>query len=351
VAFPLPAFLLGLIGKDLYERQVGKALDEACEDALPCRYELMELRAVAFSDHHRGTGDRADEFRHAEQAYCAALGWYLEQKPEYRLWLLGDVEELWENRRSHVMERYSHVHALEREFGDRLVRLYGNHDMYWRGKAIDGVPVHEAVRVTITDDGRELGTIVLAHGHQGTFDSGNFLFMPVSRFAVRVVWANRQRWFVPAKRTPARDAVLRHKHDVAMAKWADTKDGTALVAGHTHRPVFPGTQPPEHEELERAERALEESREMGVDQPGARADRELARVARLRAPAHRPIVLERPSYFNTGCCSFGDGDVTGLEFSGGAVRLIRWLDDQGESKPQELAQPLPLRDIFARMAV
>jgi hypothetical protein len=61
------------------------------------------------------------------------------------------------------------------------------------------------------------------------------------------------------------------------------------------------------------------------------------------------VALERPSYFNTGCCSFGDGDVTGLEFAGGQVRLVRWLDDGGGVAPHALEPPRDLTDIFARV--
>lgn len=351
MAFPLPAFLLGWIGEDLYEKQVGKALEEAWDGALECRFELGELRAVAFSDHHRGRGDGADDFRRCEKAYCAALGWYLEQEPEYRLWLLGDVDELWENRPNGVLKRYEDVMALEAEFGGRVLRLYGNHDMYWRGRRAGGVDVHEALRVVVTDEGDELGTLFLAHGHQGTFDSGNFLVVPFARLAVCLVWGTLQRVFRYASTSPARDAVLRNKHDTAMARWADRQAGAVLVAGHTHRPVFPGTLPPEHAAVVRAHRLFEEAKEMGIGVPRARAELELARAELLRAPDHKPIELERPSYFNTGCCSFGDGDVTGLEFSGGNVRLVRWLDDDAQAEPQQLEESLALREVFASVAV
>ena len=40
-----------------------------------------------------------------------------------------------------------------------------------------------------------------------------------------------------------------------------------------------------------------------------------------------------PCYFNTGCCSFGDGDVTGIEISEGQIRLVRWPDREGRPQP------------------
>src|SRR5204863_6996526 len=31
-----------------------------------------------------------------------------------------------------------------------------------------------------------------------------------------------------------------------------------------------------------------------------------------------------PSYFNSGCCCFSDGDITGIEIADAKIRLIRW---------------------------
>ena len=42
----------------------------------------------------------------------------------------------------------------------------------------------------------------------------------------------------------------------------------------------------------------------------------------------------KPSYFNTGCCCFSDGDITGIEIAEGCIRLIKWtLIDE---KPQRM---------------
>jgi hypothetical protein len=41
-----------------------------------------------------------------------------------------------------------------------------------------------------------------------------------------------------------------------------------------------------------------------------------------------------------------DGDVTGLEFSDGEIRLIRWPDDEDAPKPKVLARE-KLNDVFA----
>jgi hypothetical protein len=336
----LPATLARRLPDSLYQRSISGGLARALGRTEERRtVDAHELRAVIFSDHHRGRGDGADDFRRCEQAYAAALGSYLELGHE--LWLLGDVEELWENRPEDVLERYDNILRLEREFGPRLVRFFGNHDMAWRhagtrAKYLDRwlrrAPVHESMTLVLTHEGRPLARLFLVHGHQGTFDSGNLLVVPFSRFVVRFVWATLQRAIGFASTSPATDAVLRGKHDRAMERWADKHpERIVLVAGHTHRPVFPGTKPPDRAaQVRDAEAAYHAAVESGVDLPAARAARELALVRAIRADPARPPDGERPCYFNTGCCSFGDGDVTGLEFAHGKVRLVRWLDNDGE---------------------
>src|SRR5262245_38896190 len=125
----LPAFITRRL-ESYRNRRIREGLTNAWKNAERREIDISKLRAVVLSDHHRGQGDGADDFRRCEDAYCAALAWYLEEN--FELWLLGDVEELWENRPEPVLEYYEDVLALEREFGDRLLRFYGNHDMTWK---------------------------------------------------------------------------------------------------------------------------------------------------------------------------------------------------------------------------
>jgi hypothetical protein len=61
------------------------------------------------------------------------------------------------------------------------------------------------------------------------------------------------------------------------------------------------------------------------------------------------VPIERPCYFNTGCCCFADGDVTGLEIADGEIRLVRWPNDDDQPKPQILAR-LGLRAVFEALS-
>ena len=58
----------------------------------------------------------------------------------------------------------------------------------------------------------------------------------------------------------------------------------------------------------------------------------------------QPLENPLPCYFNTGCCAFADGDVTGLEISAGEIRLVRWPGDDGYE--YKVLQAGNLKEIF-----
>jgi len=324
-----------------YREQIRKGLDGAFERAGRDveRLDPANARIVVFSDHHRGAGDQADDFRRCEHAYTTALGWYLEQG--YRLFLLGDTEELWEERPEQPLTRYRDVLALEAEFrtrGGGLERFWGNHDDAWGDAGqvrkhlqphVGGpLTVREGLRMRVPRAGREDATLFFVHGHQGTTESDKL--GRVSRLFVRHVWRPIQRKTGYSATTPASDHVLRAKHGRAMFAWsagrAGIGSGTVLIAGHTHQPVFAGSQPdpPPTRPVAELRGAIEAARAAGdAAKAGAlRAELEYARTATRRPD--RATVVQPPCYFNTGCCSFPDGDVTGLEIADGEIRLVRW---------------------------
>ena len=93
-----------------YLAEIGEGLKAAFRGASTEPFDPAAGRIVVFSDHHKGTGDKADDFRRCEHAYTAALGYYLEDG--FRLFVLGDAEELWEERAGPVIERYRAVLEL-----------------------------------------------------------------------------------------------------------------------------------------------------------------------------------------------------------------------------------------------
>jgi UDP-2,3-diacylglucosamine pyrophosphatase LpxH len=314
----------------LYLQGVRTRLDEAFAAAEEQPLDPARDRIVVFSDHHKGVGDPADDFRRCEHAYTTALGWYLEEG--YRLFVLGDAEELWEERPEHVIPRYRAVLDLEAEFarrGNGLERFFGNHDDQWASPrqvakhlqpVLGPITVRESLRLKVGD----AGTIFVIHGHQGTTQSDRWGW--AARLVVRYVWRPIQRRSRAWATTPARDFALRARHDRALFEWARGRHGIVVVAGHTHRPVFGRStpDPPATRPAAQLERALSEARAAGdtAAAAAARAELEYARTARRRPD--RPLSVAPPCYFNSGCCSFPDGDITGIEVADGEIRLVRW---------------------------
>jgi hypothetical protein len=347
---------------DEYQRSVATALTkvfEAAETEVQ-DIDLATARLVIFSDHHKGARDGADDFRGCERAYAAALAYYFEAG--YRLFALGDAEELWECSATEVVGAYKETFELESEFyqAGRYERLWGNHDHQWRSRDevekhlkghFPGIRVREALKLRVFSAGRTRGLLFLAHGHQGTRDSDTLAW--VSRPIVRHFWRPLQRRLDMRSTQPSRDFDLRQRHDIAMFTWATTHpDRPVLIAGHTHRPVFWTSRAPEPEsqaELESEFARLRASNSASAEELGLlRARLEFVR-AKLREKGPPPIRIDPPCYFNTGCCSFGDGDVTGIEIADGEIRLVRWPDDQNEPIPKRPVKA-DLDDVFRRVA-
>jgi hypothetical protein len=59
--------------------------------------------------------------------------------------------------------------------------------------------------------------------------------------------------------------------------------------------------------------------------------------------SERPI---KPTYYNTGCCCYPDGSITGLELVAGEIRLVRWNADNGRASRTVLSRA-SLSDVFA----
>ncbi len=305
------------------ESAVKKGLDRAISGFFTYRTAL-DVNAhepwVIFSDQHKGAGDGADEFRLCKPTYLDALRHY--DASHYRLVLLGDVEELWENSMAEVLAAHRDAMEAEAAFGPtRYVRVWGNHDDRWMEELLVALDlmkyapgtglrrVFEGVRLSVRDGDAKIGTLFLTHGHQGTLGSDRFKVF--SRWALQVYRVLQNRfgvgWFGGVD-LPSEDEALRGEHDLIMYDWAVTQEKMMLIVGHTHRPVWAG---------------------------------------RTKEQQHEPGSL--PAYFNTGCCKFSDGDITGIEIADGMLRLIKWEKAAGSVATRRVLQEAALRDLFAKL--
>lgn len=358
-----------IVRDDAYRKQVADALDRAYQRAIDAeqsttrQIDLGSARYIIFSDQHKGARTGADDFQRCERAYNAALAYYYADR--YTLVELGDVEELWEERPAPVLEAYKHSLMLSARFhtAGRYLRIYGNHDDEWSFRDqveryladvyTKELVVYESARLRVMDGDRELGLIWLIHGHQGTNDSDRFSWL--ARLPVRYIWRPIQRLFNISLNTPAKDWVLREKHNIALYSWVAVQPKLLLIAGHTHRPVFLSKS--HAAELLETIRAAEQRSDSALDDAAERrrmaelyAELEWVRAQNEDEPgsegrAGRVVPSERPAYFNTGCCCFEDGDITGIELADAEMRLVRWPADDDQPRPQILAR-MPLAAVF-----
>ena len=344
-----------------YPQVVGHALDRALDGAEELVFDTATDRYIILSDQHRGQRDAADQFQTCERAYNAALGYYLEMG--HTLVLLGDVEELWKASPGRVVASYPHTLALEGEFhaAHRYVRIYGNHDDEWASEVavrrhlrplLPDVQVRESLRLTVRKDGAELGTLLLVHGHQGSTYSDRH--RRIGRFVVRHTWRHVQRLLRISTTTPARDFRLRARFETMMYRWAASQGRLVLIAGHTHRPVFMSQSHIRHLHAQ-----LDLARAQLAEDPEAPEQRDA--VARVRARLEWAVAHEQPQgvvegtdapvaqpcYFNTGCCSFRDGNITGIEIEGGTIKLVRWPSRDGRPEAEVLAAADLHRDVLS----
>jgi len=348
------AHLSAEIKAQSYTTRVHQALEAALARAVASGdtrvLDLTNDRYVIFSDQHRGARNGADDFLRAERAYNAALAYYLHMG--HTLVVLGDVEELWEETPAAVIRAYRHSLELEARFHrrGRYVRIWGNHDDEWQytdsvrrhlAAVYGGSPlsVLESLHFTVMDGPEELGALFLLHGHQG--DAFNDRWSWITRFLVRYLWRTFQRLTHISLNTPATSWDLRHKINQAMYAWTAQHPKLLLIAGHTHTPVFKSQS---HEaQISATISALAECA------PESNADhQELGRLLAQREwvraqspdvpPQEARASMAKPCYFNTGCCCYADGDITGIEIADGKIRLVRWPDKARKPQPYILAE-------------
>lgn len=312
----------------LIDRALTKTLQKA---RAANRIELgPESKYVVFSDHHKGGGDKADDFRQCENTYLAALEHYF--KEGYTLIVMGDAEELWEEEIERVMDVHEGVFVSEARFHpDRYIRIHGNHDDPWRSPRLvkqyldplfRGIEFIDGLVFAYSGDADTSGEIFLVHGHQGTVESDLLAFMGRLSLPVYREFQNRTGL---GRTTPAEDACLRAEHDSQMYRWASQQGKLILVAGHTHRPVWSSRTHVEklYWELVQLRQERQSDPAEDLEEKIANKQQEL-REKEKKYPPCTDTIKTRPCYLNTGCCRFEDGDITGIELHAEEIRLIKW---------------------------
>ena len=301
---------------------------------------------IIFSDQHKGVKDGADDFAFAEKNYLAALEYYF--KEGYSLISLGDEEELWENSILNVPRKNKDSYELEKKYfeADRYYKVFGNHDIYWNNDPFASLQlirifgksfkVYEALILQTTEF-----NIFLTHGHQGDGQSDGNKF---SAWFISNVWAPLQNFLKMNTNTPSANDHLKTLHNQFMYEWSSQQENTLLITGHTHQPVFASLTHLEtlFKQLLAAKRNNDEAKQ-----------KELEKEIAFRRQEHSHVASDylsvQPTYFNSGCCCFSDGDISGIEIAEGQIRLIKWEYDEKNIPQRKISDEDSLLNIINAM--
>lgn len=330
-------------------------LEHPGKKGLVIPFEQHAGKFIIFSDQHKGRRNGADDFTQAEPNYLAALEHYAAE--DFCFINLGDSEELWENTFWQVKKKNKATFEAEKKFiaNGKYVKLSGNHDLYWNTSPLaafdlkmiygEKVEVYDGVVLKSLVNTQEPGanipesedrtkdselTIFLTHGHQGDAQSDGNWF---SKFFVGWIWAPLQALLRINPNTPAYDAEKKTLHNNIMYEWSQAQEKLILVTGHTHQPVFAS--------LTHIERLYKQFQFAGKqnDEPQLKS---LLDEIKKREKEFTAVALDymsmKPSYFNSGCCCFSDGDITGIEIADGCIRLIKWELVEGKPERQLLEE-------------
>ncbi|MGV8984293.1 metallophosphoesterase [Clostridium sp.] len=272
-------------------------------------------KIVLMSDCHRGDGNWSDDFSKNQNIYFAALTHYYDENYDYIE--IGDGDELWENKRlSDIKSIHNDVFWLLSKFFNegRLKFIFGNHDIvkrddiyvknnlyeYFDEQRKKNIPLFENIKLhegIVLKHRVTNNKIFLMHGHQ--VDYLNYNMWRLTRFLIRYLWKPLNFFGV---NDPTRTAENYHKKQAVEKKLIEwvIKEKQMMIAGHTHRPMFP---------------------EVG-----------------------------EPTYFNDGSCVH-PRCITAIEIEFGNIKLVKWYVNTKKDGTlfidrEVLAGPRKLKDYF-----
>jgi hypothetical protein len=157
------------------------------------------------------------------------------------------------------------------------------------------------------------------HGHQGDMQSDGNWF---SKFFVAKIWAPLQAYLEINPNTPAYDLQLKSLHNRMMYEWSARQKGLALITGHTHQPIFESLTHPERIQREQKKALYQHNKEWAEA-----LDAQLSWTRKEDLPRIEDYIKILPTYFNSGCCCFADGDITGIEIAEGQKDLADLVNE------------------------
>ncbi|KLU67697.1 calcineurin-like phosphoesterase superfamily domain protein [Desulfosporosinus acididurans] len=245
-------------------------------------------KIILMSDIHRGDGSWADDFSKNQNVYYAALNHYYHEN--YTYIEVGDGDELWKNNKlTDIINIHNDTFLLLSKFYNegRLYMIWGNHDIvkqsenyvfnnlyqYFDEQEKKFIPLfkdlklHEGLILRYQETNQK---ILLIHGHQ--VNIMDYELWRLSRFLVRYLWKHLELFGMNDPTSTAKNYEKKEDVDQVLIEWVKVNKHL-LIAGHTHRPMFPDV--------------------------GA------------------------PPYFNDGSCVH-PRSITGIEINDGSIALVKW---------------------------
>ena len=270
-------------------------------------------KIIIMSDCHRGAGDKYDNFLENKNLYNKALEYYYQNGFTYIE--LGDGDEMWEvDNYTDIINEHLETFKLLKKFHDdnRLIMLYGNHDIYKRDKDVlehyfytyhnqetaedeellNNLDIFESLILTYQNY-----NIFLLHGHQ--VDLLNGIFWRLSRFLVRNIWKKLELIGIKQPVYSTENHEIATYTDKIFDKWS-RESNIMIITAHSHRPIFPK--------------------------------------------------VGQSLYFNDGSCLHQSG-ITGIKISNGHIALVKWTyklsdDNNATIERSIIAGNIPIIDFF-----
>jgi len=293
-----------------------------------------KTKYVLFSDLHLGDGEKSDIFVHNEKTMMFALDYY--KNNGYSVILLGDVEELWQFNFIGIHDKYDKsIYKLLRSFkGNRVHRIFGNHDKDWKRPPTDPILFNENIQRGAPEAIKLGKDIFLVHGHQGdkTCDRKTW----ESRY-----WARKGEPYVPIGKVFGISSRLATKSQIPGNReklyydWAK-ENKVFLICGHTHNAIFASRlyywwlkEQIKKKEKELKKCSNDKVRIWELCKEIKKHNKDLHIEERMGRHFNRLSTtgIPSPCYFNTGCGHFRDG-ITNIEIEGDKIRLIKWHKDK-----------------------
>jgi hypothetical protein len=128
-----------------------------------------------------------------------------------------------------------------------------------------------------------------------------------------------------------------------MYEWSAQQQDLLLITGHTHQPIF--------ESLTHIERLYRQLLFARRQQDNSMIDL-LQKEIQTRKFKYANVSVEylktKPCYFNTGCCCYDNGAITGIEISEGVLRLVEWKqNDSGAFRI--ILEEVSLEELFQQL--